>query len=40
MHAEDLGLESKLLMQDRDTKFTKEFDEIINLQAAKSRRYR
>jgi len=29
MHAEDIGQEPKLLMHDRDTKFTKEFDEII-----------
>lgn len=29
MHAEDIGLEPKRLMHDRDTKFTKEFAEII-----------
>ncbi len=29
MHAEDVGLSPELLMHDRDTKFTNEFDEII-----------
>ncbi|MBT5018542.1 MAG: transposase [Planctomicrobium sp.] len=29
MHSEDIGLETKLLMHDRNTKFTKEFGEII-----------
>ena len=29
MHSEDIGLEPEVLMHDRDTKFTSEFDEII-----------
>lgn len=29
MHAEDVALSPELLMHDRDTKFTNEFDEII-----------
>ena len=29
MHSEDIGLEPEILMHDRDTKFTKEFDESM-----------
>lgn len=38
MHSEDIELEPEILMHDRDAKFTKEFDEIVQSRGCETKK--